>query len=44
MRSPHLIRRPDAEQIEPRGKDGDNAFHQRKASHGQLWIILDNEA
>ena len=43
-RSTHLLRRLDAEQSKPRRENGDNALHQRKASHGHLWIILDNEA
>ena len=40
----HLLRRPDAEHRKPGGENGDNAVHKGKASHGQLWIILDNEA
>ena len=40
---PHLRRRPNSEQCEPGSKDGGNTLNQRKASHGQCWITLDNE-
>jgi hypothetical protein len=41
---PHLLWRFDTEQRQSRGEDGKHALDQRKAGHGQLWIILDNEA
>ena len=42
--SPHLVRRPDPKQRQPRGEYGDYALHQDETSQGHLWIILDNEA
>ena len=42
--SPHLVGSADPEQTEPGGEHRDDALHQREASHGYFWIILDNEA
>ena len=41
---PHLVRCLDAEQSEPGGEDGNNAFDQCQARCRYLWIILYNEA
>ena len=41
---PHLSRRSNPQHRQPRGENGDDALYQSKARHGQLWIILDNEA
>jgi hypothetical protein len=42
--SSHLIRRRDPQQCEAGGENGDDTLDQGKTRHGQLWIILDNEA
>ena len=42
-RLPHLVWRPNSEQLQPGSKDGDDALNQSKACHGQSWITLDNE-
>jgi hypothetical protein len=42
--SSHLVRGRYAKYGEPRTKDRYHPLDQCESSHGQLWIILDNEA